>query len=152
MEHGAGLVIIRFFDGEPRILGLRVYSSYDLPKGEIEEGEDTFEAALRETEEECGITELDHPWGKDVIKLKNRHKKRRKVVTVYMARTSQDAAIQRNPKTGKYEHHDVKWLTLDEAEQGLHTYLRPAAHWARLKLAGEPDPEEKLRDFIKLMV
>lgn len=31
-------------------------ASYSIPKGEIEDGENTLEAAIRETQEECGIT------------------------------------------------------------------------------------------------
>lgn len=40
------------------ILFIRRLGKWDLPKGKIEKGETTAEAALREVEEECGISNL----------------------------------------------------------------------------------------------
>ena len=56
---GAGVVVVKRIDEEWKVLGLRLYGKYDIPKGGIEEGEDTFSTALRETLEEADISELN---------------------------------------------------------------------------------------------
>lgn len=48
--------IVRNKDG--KVLMIYRHEKWDLPKGKIEKGEETQEAALREVEEECGISEL----------------------------------------------------------------------------------------------
>lgn len=54
-----GLFII---DSEGKILicepygGIKTSHGYTVPKGKIEKGETTLEAAIRETEEECGLS------------------------------------------------------------------------------------------------
>lgn len=134
MERGAGVILIKFIDDEPHILGLRIYRSYDLPKGHIENDEDTLTAAKRETQEEAGISDIRFPWGYDTLKLRNRSKKE---VTLYLGTTHQVPILSRNPESGEYEHHGVKWLTLDQASEKLHPYLRPAVDWVKKCLDAE---------------
>ena len=43
-------------DPDDRMLFILRHNRWDLPKGKVEEGEDTAEAAEREVEEECGIS------------------------------------------------------------------------------------------------
>ena len=54
---GAGIVIVKYFPSGFKALGLfdQEKGAFDLPKGTIDFEESTFQAALRETEEECGI-------------------------------------------------------------------------------------------------
>jgi 8-oxo-dGTP pyrophosphatase MutT (NUDIX family) len=42
-------------DPNERMLFILRHNRWDLPKGKVEQGEDTAEAAVREVEEECGI-------------------------------------------------------------------------------------------------
>lgn len=46
-------------DQNDRVLFIYRHNRWDLPKGKIEEGEETAEAAKREVEEECGVC-VDH--------------------------------------------------------------------------------------------
>ena len=119
----SGIIVLRYFPSGYKLLGLRYYGSYDLPKGGIEPFEDIFVAALRETEEECGITDLDFRWGMVTTQARN--------VTLYIAATNEDPIIQPNPESGIHEHHGAKWLSLDQASQKLHPYLRPVVDWVR---------------------
>ena len=48
-DPGAGVVVVRKFDDEYKVLGLRLFGRYDLPKGKIEDDEDAITAAIRET-------------------------------------------------------------------------------------------------------
>lgn len=148
MDRSAGIILVKMMQGIPHILGLRVYKSYDLPKGKIEEGESELEAALRETAEEAGIADIKFEWGYDTVKLMSGGKKK-KQVTLFIASTQQDATIRKNPETGRIEHHGSKWLSFDEAERMLHTYLRPAVTWARERVVSVETIEEFIRVHIK---
>ena len=48
--------VVRGSDG--RVLMIRRFNRWDLPKGHIEKGEDSLTAAMREIEEETGVTGL----------------------------------------------------------------------------------------------
>lgn len=59
VEHSAGGVVLRRIDGEIHVLVIRdPYRNWGLPKGHLEDGEDSREAALREVREETGLDEL----------------------------------------------------------------------------------------------
>ena len=105
----AGIIILKKFPEGYKILGLRIYGSFDLPKGGVETNEDVLTAAMRETEEESGITRLNFEWGMTTTQAKN--------VTLFIASTDQNPTVRPNPETGEYEHHAAHWLTLDDAEK-----------------------------------
>ena len=121
----AGIIVLKRYPDCYRILGLRIYGSFDLPKGGVDPGEEVFQAALRETEEECGITRLNFEWGYEPCQARN--------VQLYLASTEESPVIKPNPLTGEFEHHAARWLTLDQAERLLHPYLRTVIPWVRQK-------------------
>ena len=121
---GAGVVVVRQFPEGWRVLGLRVYGRLDIPKGVIDPGETAFQAAVRETAEEAGITDLKFSWGKEP-KVIGR-------LTVWVAETLQDPTIQRNPETGIYEHHSADWIQWDEMLPKVPNFIASAVRWARL--------------------
>jgi 8-oxo-dGTP pyrophosphatase MutT (NUDIX family) len=122
-DPGAGVVVVRKFNNEYKVLGLRLFGKYDLPKGKIEDDEDAITAAIRETEEEACITDLKFNWGMDSYQTGP--------VTIFLAETCQEPKIIKNPESGIFEHHGAKWLTWEEAESSLYVYLRGAIPWAK---------------------
>lgn len=59
VERSAGGVVVRVIDGEPRVLVIRdPYQNWGLPKGHLETGEGSVEAAAREVREETGLADL----------------------------------------------------------------------------------------------
>ena len=54
----AGAVILRQEPGGWRYLLLRVFRTWDFPKGGVETGETPMQAAMREVEEETALTGL----------------------------------------------------------------------------------------------
>ena len=119
---GAGIIVIKYFDGMPKILGLMKNGSFDLPKGSIEPGENIIHAAFRETEEESSIISLSFPWGMRYIALDS--------LTLFIAVTEEDPIIKKNPDTGLFEHEFAKWLHFKE-EGNFKKGLRPAVQWAK---------------------
>ncbi|PCI00226.1 MAG: NUDIX hydrolase [Flavobacteriaceae bacterium] len=56
VEKAAGGLV---YNDKEQLLFIHRFGKWDLPKGHIEKGEGKKEAAIREVEEECGISELE---------------------------------------------------------------------------------------------
>lgn len=125
----AGVVPIRFFGKEPRMLVLRAYRNWDFPKGAVEPGETPLEAARREVREETGLTRLDFRWGEDY--RETGPYRRGKVARYYLAETRDEAAyLPLSPTLGRPEHHELRWVTAREAARLLPERLQPILRWA----------------------
>ena len=109
------------------VLSLVDRKGFDLPKGQLEQFETPLVGALRETAEECNISDLDFKWGLVTTRCNN--------VTLYIAETYEEPTITPNPETGKCEHHQACWLDLDVASNVLREYLQPSIPWA-MKVIG----------------
>tara|TARA_Y100000034_G_scaffold119168_1_gene160658 strand:+ start:258 stop:713 length:456 start_codon:yes stop_codon:yes gene_type:complete len=123
---GAGIVVVKDFDGEWKVLALSLRGLYDIPKGIIEPDEDALSAAMRETVEEASISNLDFKWDLDSFKASQ--------VTVYVAATTQDPSVTKNPETGILEHDSAQWVEWDDMLSKVYGYLKPAVLWAREKV------------------
>lgn len=146
MERAAGIVVVRYFENIPHVLLLRIFKNWDLPKGRIEQNENIFEAALRETFEESGINQLDFCWGKDAVQVSNKNKRKKKIVTLFVAKTEQNPLISRNPITGVYEHHSAEWVLFENAIKIVNPYLSPGISWAFNKVYKVENLSAKLNE------
>lgn len=123
----AGIVVVKIFDDIPKVLILKKYDgSWDITKGKIDEGELSFEAALRETEEEAGINDLDFKWGVDSVRYGKGE--------VFVAVTNSEPYIPVNPKTNQKEHTEIKFVSFDEAHRLVKDHLKNAILWAKSKV------------------
>jgi bis(5'-nucleosidyl)-tetraphosphatase len=133
-KRAAGIVVIRDSTVGRRYLLLRAYRNWDLPKGRLESGESTFEAALRETREETGLSELEFPWGHEHIETEPYAGG--KVVRFYVARTpTETVSLPVNPLLGRAEHHEYRWLPLETALQYTVPRLQRVLRWAAERAA-----------------
>ena len=129
---GAGIIIISFDGRVPKILGLigdakhrkKHGKTYDLPKGQVDKGESTWDAAVRETFEETGIKIsqfdlLDGPINDSWL-------------TMWSAEVPWGTPVQIgiNPKTTKLEHDGYKWLEYNDIINDCYDYLQPFVKWA----------------------
>jgi bis(5'-nucleosidyl)-tetraphosphatase len=136
-KRAAGIVVLRDAADGRRYLLLRAYRNWDLPKGRLEEGESTLEAALRETREETGLADLEFPWGHDYIETEPYAGG--KVVRFYVARTTTETvSLHVNPLLGRPEHHEYRWLPLDAALQFTVPRLQRVLRWAAERAAAAP--------------
>ena len=130
MQLSAGIVIVRQ-DGDHRLyLLLRAYNYWDFPKGLVEEGETPFEAARRETFEETGIRNLSFRWGR-VFKETEPYNNGRKRARYYLAETSESTVtFSVNPELGRPEHHEYRWIAVNEVKELVGERLHPVIEWA----------------------
>lgn len=128
---GAGVIVVRQFSDEIKVLALTTArGETDIPKGGLEPGEFPLEAALRETQEEAGITDLSFDWG-FVHTVTGE-------LTCYVAKTMQDPVILKNPHTGIIEHVRAQWVSWDEMLVNPIHYLVPCIEWARKIVQSTP--------------
>jgi len=96
-----------------------------FPNGLIEPGEKPLAAALRETEEETGLTDLDFRWGSESIDTETYGGQ--KFASYYLAQTRQEVIVLPvNPALGHAEHNEYRWVGVDDAQR-----LQPIPRWAR---------------------
>ena len=125
----AGVVVLNRSGGTCRFLLLRAYSYWDFPKGLVERDEVPLAAAQREVEEEAGICTLDFCWG-DVYRETEPYG-RGKVARYYVAETSETRVVLRvSPELGRPEHHEARWVLLEQALTLLAPRVHPIVKWA----------------------
>jgi 8-oxo-dGTP pyrophosphatase MutT (NUDIX family) len=129
----AGAVVFRRTDRGMRLLVLRAYKNWDFPKGMVEPGESELEAARRECAEETGLADLAFPFGdahRDTVPYAGG-----KVARYFLAQTDAAAiTLPVSPELGRPEHHEWRWVSLDEAEELLPPRLAVILDWVRQTL------------------
>ena len=120
--YAAGFVLYRTIPPENTIEYLLIQSNsgkFGVPKGHVEEGEEDYEAAIRETKEEVGLVEGNDfkilPEFKfnvsyEVNNIRDGNKK--KSITLWLGKitNARNCVVKTLP-----EHQGYKWLELKEA-------------------------------------
>jgi len=116
-----------------RFLLLRAFNHWDFPKGMVEEGEEPLAAALREVEEESGISDLVFEWGDSFTQTGPYS--RGKVAQYFIARTrTAEVQLLANPEIGRPEHAEFRWVSLEEASKMVSPRMQPVLKWAAMIL------------------
>jgi bis(5'-nucleosidyl)-tetraphosphatase len=131
----AGAVVFRRTPGGIRLLVLRAYNNWDFPKGLVESGEDQLSAAKREVKEETGLSAVDYPFGEEYRETVPYAAN--KIARYYLAETEEhDIELPVSTALGRPEHHEFRWVSLDEAEELLPPRLTVILDWVKQTLAG----------------
>ena len=131
----AGCVVFRRTPRGPRYLVLRAFKNWDFPKGLVDTGEDQLACAKREVEEETGLTNLDYPFGEEF--RETLPYAGNKIARYYLAETDQvEIVLPVSPELGRPEHHEYRWVSLDEAEHLLPPRLAAVLDWAQRTITG----------------
>jgi bis(5'-nucleosidyl)-tetraphosphatase len=131
----AGAVVVRRHAAEWRFLLLRVYRTWDFPKGGLEDGETPLQAAVREVQEETMLSDLRFRWGEDYCDTAPYSSG--KIARYFLAESPQQpVSLPVNAEIGRAEHHEFRWVTHAEAQRLLPERLQPVLEWARTRLAG----------------
>ena len=129
----AGAVVFRRSEHGIRLLVLRAYKNWDFPKGMVEPGESELDAARREVEEETGLAGLEYPFGeesKETLPYSGN-----KVARYYLAQTdAEKIELPVSPELGRPEHHEYRWVSLEEAEDLLPPRLGIVLDWVKKTL------------------
>lgn len=129
----AGCVVFRPQGDDRRYLLLRVYDYWDFPKGQVETGEEPLAAALREVEEETTLTGL-RLLGQEFFETERYSGN--KVARYYLAESlAGEVRLPISPTLGRPEHHEFRWVTLDQARALVRPRVRGALEWAAARLA-----------------
>lgn len=130
----AGVVVVRFFGGEPRYLLLRAYKFWDFPKGLVEEGEEPLAAACREVAEEAGLTGLLFRWGEEFRETPPY--RNGKVARYYLAEAPVgEPYLPVSPELGHPEHQEFRWFPVEEARVLVADRVKPVLAWAHALVA-----------------
>ena len=112
-EKSAGIVLFRNNSGKNEFLLLNYpQGHWDFVKGKIEQNETLHEAAIRETREETGITNIEFIDGfEESVEYDFRFKREdiHKKVIFFLAKTD-----EKNIKLS-HEHNDYLWLEYNDA-------------------------------------
>jgi 8-oxo-dGTP pyrophosphatase MutT (NUDIX family) len=134
----AGVVVVRRLAEDWQFLMLRAYRNWDFPKGLVETGEDPLHAARREVAEETMIEDLAFTWGECFCETAPYS--RNKVARYYIAETRTDRiTLPVRPELGRPEHHEWRWLDIEEALSLVSPRVEPIIRWAG-QLIGVPVP------------
>jgi 8-oxo-dGTP pyrophosphatase MutT (NUDIX family) len=130
-RRSAGIAVVRRVDGGWRLLLLRAYRYWDFPKGTLEPGETPLAAAIRETEEEAGLTDLSFAWG-EVYRETSPYRQPAKIARYYLAETRQaDITLPVSLELGRPEHDEWRWVDFAQAQRLLPPRLQPILAWVR---------------------
>uniref|UniRef100_A0A914VS60 Bis(5'-nucleosyl)-tetraphosphatase [asymmetrical] n=1 Tax=Plectus sambesii TaxID=2011161 RepID=A0A914VS60_9BILA len=125
----AGKVVYRVVDGSFEYLMLRAAKTkehWTPPKGHVDPGEDEWMAAVRETEEEAGLTpavlKVDDTFQHTIFYNCNGDPNQPKTVKWWLAELVDSSA----QVVISHEHSSFKWLPLEEAvEIAAYDALKP---------------------------
>lgn len=130
---GAGLILYYFDHDQLKYCILEDRKGrFDFPKGAIDNNEYPYDCAIREADEEANVKQdyfepvlgLD-PYNNFVCGDR---------LVLYLCKFNKEninnLRIKRNPKNGVLEHRKIMWLTKEEGNRKILSYMSGSLDWA----------------------
>ena len=123
MEQSAGILLVNDDNDFEEFLIMRRYGIWEIPKGHVNEGEELVDTAIRETEEETGVSrgDISFDWGYHYHTCTGYTDKH---VYVFVAKSKTRDIVIRKNSDGIYEHHDYKWVNEEELRSKIFYRLK----------------------------
>jgi 8-oxo-dGTP pyrophosphatase MutT (NUDIX family) len=140
----SGVVVVSVADHKLKFLLLRAYRNWDFPKGLVEAGETSIDAALREVREETTLDDISFDWG--AVYMDTGPYNKGKIARYYIARSKQtEVRLPVNPELGVAEHQEARWVDYHKALEMVSPRLVPVIQWAysivnRVAMPAAPAP------------
>lgn len=135
----AGVVVVSRVNDQWQYLLLRAYNYWDFPKGKVEADESPLQGAVREVQEESGISDLEFSWGEKYTETPP-YGHPRKIARYYLAQTrTRTITLGENPELGRPEHHEYRWVGIDQARKLTSPRVRRVLNWANRILTAETE-------------
>jgi bis(5'-nucleosidyl)-tetraphosphatase len=130
----AGAIPLRKKNKSWEVLLLRSFKYWDFPKGMVEEGEDPWKAAIREIQEETGLSKFSSPFKHIFYETEPYGKGKVARYYLIVIEEDKDVVLVPNPITGIIEHHEFRWVDIKEADTFLVPRVQKALAWATEQL------------------
>lgn len=116
IEQSAGTILIRIDADEPQGLIIRIRrEGFEFPKGHVEPGETSEQAAIRELREETALFSevvIGSEVGRIQYELEKNGARIQKAVVYYVAFAETDCMFDKRPKGTR----EIRWIAPDEIE------------------------------------
>lgn len=127
----AGIIPIRKLDQGYEYLLLRCFKYWDFPKGEIDNGEEALQAAIRELKEETSLENVRFPWGK--VSYETEVYSKGKTARYFLGEIESPFTINLlpNPENGIIEHHEYRWVNFQDGMALVNPRIKKVFEWAQ---------------------
>lgn len=101
----------------------------------VEPNEDPWEGALREFQEETGLTDYSTPFGKSFIETPPYGKGKVARYYILQVEGEKKVILTPNPVTGIVEHHEFRWVKYEDAREMLVPRVVNVLAWANEEIS-----------------
>ena len=96
--------------------------------------EDPWEAAVREFQEETGLTKYSSPFGNRYVETEPYGKGKVARYYILLVEDDKEVTLSANPVTGIIEHHEFRWVSYEEARDMLVPRVVNVLDWAKKQI------------------
>lgn len=130
MLYSAGVIVYDYSENNPHILCVRSYKKWDFPKGKLNKGESTIEAAYRELCEETSLAkglDVEHVEDWQTEKIVYGKGQNQKTAVYFLAKrvSTKTPYLPVSPELGRPENDQFLWVPVTKLNKIMPNRLLP---------------------------